>query len=147
MSLCQAAEVEPDDVLVLEGRHGDLTWQVKASGDDSDFMTMLHVYRAGRLLAASGMGGPKLYPSELINAWRGRTDQLPYFVMVRADAAVERVVAVTQHGWEIELALSPVIAPDDLRFAATGLPDGDAPARLRVVSKAGALTDIPTPVL
>lgn len=58
--------MDEDGVVVLEGRHGDLTWRVRASGDDRAFTTMLHVYRDGRLVAASGMGGPKLYPGELI---------------------------------------------------------------------------------
>jgi hypothetical protein len=138
--------VDEDGVVVLEGRHGDLTWRVRASGDDRAFTTMLHVYRDGRLVAASGMGGPKLYPGELINEWRGRTDELPYFVMVRADPAVERVVAVTEQGSEVELALSPVVTSYGLRFAAAGLPDGERPGRLRVMAGTGALPDIDTPV-
>lgn len=50
------------------------------------------------------MGGPKLSPGKLVNEWRGRTDGLPYFVMVRTDPTVQRVVAVTERGSEVELA-------------------------------------------
>lgn len=135
-----------DGVVVLEGRHGDLTWQVRANGDDRAFMTMLHVYRDRRQVAASGMAGPKLYPGGLVNEWRGRTDELPYFVMVRADPAVERVVAVTKQGSEVELALSPVVTLYGLRFGAAGLPDGEHPGRLQVVTGTGSLLDIDTPV-
>lgn len=130
--------------MVLEGRHRDLTWRVRASGDDRAFTTMLHVYRDGRLVAASGMGRPKLYPGELINEWRGRTDELPYFVMVRADPAVERVVAVTEQGSEVELGLSPVVTSYGLRFAAAGLPDGERPGRPRVTASVGAAQSRPS---
>lgn len=146
MGTCQAAEVEQDEVVVLEGRHGDLSWQIKVSGDEPDFLTMLHVYQGKRLLAASGMSGPKLYPGEVINEWRGRADDLPYFVMVRADPVVERVVEVTERGAEFELAMSPVIAACGLRFAAAGLPEGDAPCRLRVTTDGGALVEVNTPI-
>lgn len=135
-----------DGVVVLEGRHGDLTWQVLAGGDGFGFMTMLHVYLGERLVDASGMGGPKLYPGELICDWRGRTDELPYFVMVRTDPAVERVVAVTEQGSEVDLALSPVLAAFGLRFGAAGLPAGERPGRLRVLTGAGPQPDITTPV-
>lgn len=66
--------------------------------------------------------------------------------MVRVDPLVERVVAVTALGSEIELALSPVVAAHGLRFAAAGLPEGEAPGRLEVVTSAGAVTSINTPV-
>lgn len=66
--------------------------------------------------------------------------------MVRADPAVERVVAVTEQSSEVELALSPVITLHGLRFGDAGLPNGERPGWLRVVTSTGPLLDIKTPV-
>jgi hypothetical protein len=122
-----------DAVEVLSGATDDgLRWVVLATGDDRDLFTLLRVYRGDELLVpGSGFGGPPLYPGSLLNEWRGRTDELPYFVMARTSPDVERVVATTDRGLDIELALS---APDDrfgLRFAAAALPEGHGPASIR----------------
>ena len=41
-----------------------------------------------------------------VNEWRGRTDDLPYFVMARAALEVSRLVAVTDRGTRVELLTS-----------------------------------------
>ena len=69
-------------------------------------------------------GGPALYPDRKVNAWRGRTDGLPYFVMARAAPEVSRLVAVTDRGTHVELVMGEVDARSRLRFAAAGLPRG-----------------------
>ncbi len=50
--------------------------------------------------------------------------------MARTDPTVNRFVAVTDHGTEIELLLSAVVPKFELRFAAAGLLTGREPDRL-----------------
>ncbi|MFQ1004293.1 hypothetical protein [Modestobacter sp. SSW1-42] len=122
----------PDEVEVLSGAHGDLRWRVWAGGTAEDLMTMLTVSRGGRVLDESGFGGPALYPGTPVNEWRGRADDLPYFVLARTAPEVGRLVAVTDRGTHVELALGEVNPRFGLRFAAAGLPDGEGPGVLLV---------------
>jgi hypothetical protein len=125
-------EEYPEAAEVLSGTLGNgLRWVVLAWGSDDNFFTMLHVYKGGRKLAGSGFGGPKVPTSSVMNEWRGKTDGLPYFVMARVLPAVDRIVATTDRGSEIPLAMSPVIERFGLRFAAAPLPDGERPGSLR----------------
>ena len=39
---------------------------------------------------------PKLYEGDIINEYRGKSDDLPYFVMVRTAADVDLVLATTE---------------------------------------------------
>ena len=61
--------------------------------------------------------------------WRGRTDDLPYFVMARTAPAVTRVVATTDRGTDLVLELSEPVERFGLRFAAASLP-GHTPLRI-----------------
>ena len=131
---------------MLSGRHGDLTWQVLVSGTAEALMTEIRVCREGRTVASSGFGGPALYPGLPVNEWRGHTDDLPYFVMARTDPAIDRLVAVTDRGSEIELVLSPPVERFGLRFAAAGLPEGEGPGRLVAWRDGVVVTDRPTPM-
>jgi hypothetical protein len=125
---------------VLSGAEdGGLRWVVVVSGDDEDLSTMLHIYRGDRHVAGSGFGGPKLYPGSVLNEWRGKTDDLPFFVMARTSPIVDRVVATTDRGSEVVLAMSPLIERFALRFAAAALPDGEGPAGLRVEREGSVL--------
>ena len=139
---------EPSEIEVLSGRAaGDLRWVVVAGGGDDDFSTMLRVYRGGRLVVAgSGFRGPKLPPGAVLNEWRGRTDDLPYFVMARTSPDVDRVIATTDRGSEITLELSPPVERFGLRFAAAALPGGEGPGRLRAESGGRVLETRPQPV-
>ena len=123
--------------VVMEGQHADLRWQIRVAEDGQGLMTMLHVHRGTDLLAASGFGGPALYPGQLVNEWRGRTDGLPYFVLVRTHVSVSAVRAVTDRGVEVSVPLSPVLPDYQLRFGAAALPVGHAPGRLRVETPSG----------
>lgn len=124
---------QPDSpVEVLSGTvEGGLHWAVVASGDQAELATMLHVYRGGQQVAGSGFGGPALYPGSVINEWRGRADDLPFFVMARVSPSVDRVIATTAGGTEIALVMSPPIERFGLRFAAAALPPGDRPGSIR----------------
>ena len=91
---------QPDSpVEVLSGTvEGGLHWAAVASGDQAELATMLHVYRGGQQVAGSGFGGPALYRGSVINEWRGRADDLPFFVMARVSPSVDRVIATTAGG-------------------------------------------------
>ncbi|MGH3397064.1 MAG: hypothetical protein ACRDPO_20480, partial [Streptosporangiaceae bacterium] len=78
--------------------------------------------------------------------WRGRTDDLPYFVMARTRPEVDRVVATTTRGTEVPLALSPVVEAFGLRFAAAALPGGEEPGSLRAERAGAVLQTLPQPM-
>ncbi len=70
----------------------------------------------------------------------------PYFVMARADPTVDRIVAVTDRGTEVELSLSAVVPQFGLRFAAVGLPPGEAPNRLIIEVNGQPVADLHRPM-
>ena len=121
------------EIEVLAGAApGGLRWHVICSGDDEDLYTMLRVYSGDqRVAGGSGFGGPKLPAGSVMNEWRGRTDDLPYFVMARTLPTVTRVVATTDRGTDVVLELSQPVERFGLRFAAAALPPGHAPASIR----------------
>jgi hypothetical protein len=136
----------PDDAVeVLSGTAGtDLRWVVVAHGDAENLYTLLRVYRGERVVVGgSGFGGPALPPGSVLAEWRGRTDDLPFFVMARTSPAVDRVIATTDRGTEVALALSPPVGRFGLRFAAAALPDGEEPAGLRAEGQGAVLASVP----
>ena len=134
-------------VEVLSGQASELSWTVSVEGTSEDLYTMLRVSRGGKVLVAgSGMGGPALYPGTSFSEWRGRTDDLPYFVMARTVPAADRVVAITDLGLEVELALSDPVEQFGLRFAAAALPAGHAPGGIRVEGGSEVLGQQPQPM-
>jgi hypothetical protein len=135
-----------DEVEVLAREHGELRWSVVAWGDDEDLMTMVRVHRGGRLVKDSGFGGPPLYPDELVNEWRGRSDGLPCLVMARTDPSIDRLTAVTDRGTEVDLVMSAVVPRFGLRFGAAVLPDGEAPGWLRARSGGRTVAELRTPM-
>jgi len=109
-------------------------------------MTMLHVYRVDRHVAGLGSGGPELYGHSLQNGLRGRTDDLRCFVMARTSPVVTRVVAVTDRGSEVELALSPLIDRFGLRFAVSALPERESSALIRTERDGVVVDTAPQPM-
>lgn len=140
-------ESSQDEVEVLAGTHGPLRWQVWAAGTPEHLMTMLRVFDGDRIVVAgSGFSAPALYSDRKVNEWRGRTDDLPYFLMARTAPEVSRLAAVTDHGTHVELVLGGVDARFGLRFAAAGLPDGEGPGVLLVEVDGRAHAAIPQPM-
>lgn len=131
-----------DEVEVLSGNAGEtLHWVVVCSADDGGLYTLLRVYDGDEVVVAgSGFGGPPLQPGSVMTEWRGRTDDLPYFVMVRTAPAVTRVVATTDQGLDLELHLSEPVERFGLRFAAAALPAGHAPLHIRA-ERLGTVVD------
>lgn len=122
-----------DEVEVFHGTAAEgLRWIVRTSADtDERTTTMLHVYRGDEHLSGSGFGGNRLFAGKLLNEWRGRTDDQPWFVMVYAAPNVTRIVATTDRGAEVELSLSDVIRIFGVRFAVADLPRGHGPESVR----------------
>jgi len=136
------------EVEVLSGPvAGGLRFEVVCSGDDKDLYTMLRVYSGdNRVVAGSGFAGPKLRPGSVMSEWRGRTDDLPYFVMARTAPAVTRVVATTDRDAEVVLELSAPVARFGLRFAAAALPPGHMPSTIRAERDGTVLEECPQPM-
>jgi hypothetical protein len=109
-------------------------------------MTMLHVYRVDRHVAGFGFGGPERYGHSLQNGLCGRTDDLRCFVMARTSPVVTRVVAVTDRGSEVELALSPLIDRFGLRFAVSALPEREGSALIRAKRDGVVVDTAPQPM-
>ena len=62
------------------------------------------------------MGGPKLYGTDVLNTYTGRSDDGPLGIVVRADPAVRRVMVVTADGAETDLDACGGDIVDGLRF-------------------------------
>jgi hypothetical protein len=141
-------EISGNEVQVLAGTaDGDLRWLVVAHGDRENLYTFLRVYSGDELVVpGSGFGGPPLYPDSVINEWRGRTDDLPYFVMARTVAEADRVVAITDRGAEVVLTLSEPVDQFGVRFAAAALPAGHGPGIIRVERDGIELASRPQPM-
>jgi hypothetical protein len=142
-----------EDVVVLTGVHNGLDWKVITTWgprpdavEEREMSTLLHAFKGSKQVIGSGFGGPALYPGHLVHEWRGRTDQWPYFVMARADPTVDRIAAITDRGTQVELSLSEVVPQFGLRFAAAGLPDGEAPNRLIIEAKGQTVADLHRPM-
>jgi hypothetical protein len=135
-----------DEVEVLTGTHGKLRWRIWTAGTEDNLLTMLQVFDGDRCVAESGFGGPALHPDRKVNQWRGRTDDLPYFVMARAAPEVSRLVAVTDRGTHVELVTGRADNRFGLRFAAAGLPDGEGPGVLLVEVDGRPDGSIPQPM-
>lgn len=145
------SEPARDEVEVLsgvaEGPAGALRWLVFCTGGSQDLYTFLRVYDGDKVVVAgSGFGGPALEPGLIMHEWRGRTDDLPYFVMARTVPDVQRVVATTDQGLEVELQLSQPVERFGLRFAAAALPAGHAPGSIRAERDGTALTERAQPM-
>lgn len=123
--------------MVLEGVHADMTWQVRVHGDDADLSSMLYLYRGTKLLKGGGMGGPPLYPGDLVNDYRGYSDHAPAQVLVRTHPDVISVVVTTERNIRVPVALSEVIQPWGLCFGVAILDDGDTTGGLSVYTSDG----------
>jgi hypothetical protein len=88
------AEEPIDGVAVLRGdAMPGLRWTVSVDASEGHLMVMLNGFRGDRHLAGSGFDGTKFFGGRVLQEWRGRTDDLPFFVMARTAGAVIRVVA------------------------------------------------------
>lgn len=125
-----------------------LRWIVRTSDHDDarGRTTMLHVYRGDEHLSGSGFGGVQLREGEVLHEWRGRTDDQPWFVMACTAPEVTRVVATTDRGAEVELALSPVVRIHGVRYAVADLPRGHGPGSIVAEVNGTTVENVSQPV-
>ena len=71
---------------------------------------------------------------------------LRWAVLARTLPDVDRVVATTDRGSEVVLALSPPVSQFGLRFAATALPHGERPGNIRAERNGTVLETCPQPM-
>lgn len=85
-----------------EGTQGE-RWFLRAGGASEDYYSMIEtVHRDGRR-DEGGMGGPALYPGQLLNTYVGRADQGPLRVVVRADPRVQRLRFQSELGEQCDM--------------------------------------------
>jgi hypothetical protein len=126
------AELPIDGFAVLSGEAtAELRWVVSVDATDGHLLVMLNVVRGGQCLSGSGFDDAPHFGDTVLHEWRGRHDDLPWFVMARTAGVVTRVVATTDRGTDVELKLSPIITEYGSRFAAAGLPEGERPSTIR----------------
>jgi hypothetical protein len=93
---------------IVAGEH----WYLKAGGSAVDYYTMLENVHPDGHRDEGGMGGPVLYPDQLVNLYTGRADTGPLRVIVRADLRVRQLRLRSQRGEQCEMR--PVTADADL---------------------------------
>jgi hypothetical protein len=131
-----AAVLFSPNVEVLSGDLApDLRWVIEAGGTDEQFSTTLSIFRNVELVASAGMGGPKLYPGEVMNVSYGASGDGPYRVTLRVHPSVDRVVITTDRGTEVAAHLSEPCPDFGLRFGAAVLSPGEVPAQVRAESQ------------
>jgi hypothetical protein len=133
----QSGDAVEDLRQVLAGESGDVRWTVTAGPDPAGGLYTFVSRTRGQATATSGMGGPALYPGQLISTWIGQADGTPPFVLVRAAPEVEHVTIVLASGARRELALSPVMEEFGLRFGAAPLAEDDPAERAEVSPPGG----------
>lgn len=79
----------PDLAIVAEGdTPAGERWYLRAGGSPDDYYTMLETAHPDGRRDSGGMGGPVLYPGQLLNVYTGRASPRLLRVIVRADPRV-----------------------------------------------------------
>jgi hypothetical protein len=73
-------------------------WYLRAGGSPEAYDSMLVTVHADGRRDQGGMGGPALYPGDLLNVYLGRADQGPLRVVVRTDPRVQRLRLRSERG-------------------------------------------------
>jgi hypothetical protein len=97
-------------------------WNLRAGGSRKDFYTFLETVHPDGHSDEGGMGGPLLYPGQLLNTYTGCHDRGLFRVVVRADPRVARLRLTLATGEGLDLAAvatDPVLA---VNFFAALLP-------------------------
>lgn len=137
----------PHGELVLTGSAGDIAWDVYVDGTLKNLYTFLRARSGSVTVLHAGFGGPALYGDDLVNEWRGREDDGPYFILARVHPSVTGLTAVTSRRSEVNLPLSQPHPTWNLRFAAGPLPLGHEPSELLLTLFDGTRAGVKTPAL
>lgn len=113
----------PDLAVLAEGNLATGEhWILRAGGNRDDFYTFLETIHPDGHRDEGGMGGPPLYPGDLMNTYTGGAERGLRRVVVRADPRVARVRVQLASGERIEL-LPLATRPDmGMSFFATLFP-------------------------
>jgi hypothetical protein len=94
----------PDLAVIAQGETiAGEHWYLKAGGSAEDYYTMLETVHPDGHRDEGGMGGPVLYPDQLVNLYIGRADTGPLRVIVRADLQVRQLRLRSQRGEQCEI--------------------------------------------
>ena len=78
-------------------------WYLRAGGSPEAYDSMLVTVHADGRRDQGGMGGPALYPGDLLNVYVGRADQGPLRVVVRTDPRVQRLRLLSERGAQCDM--------------------------------------------
>ena len=94
----------PGLTVVAEGEtaRGE-RWYLKAGGSAQDYYTLMETIYPDGHRDEGGMGGPALYPGNLLNVYTGRADQGPLRVIARAHRKVHGLRFHSGQGEQCEL--------------------------------------------
>lgn len=89
----------PELPIVAEGETtAGERWYLRAGGSPEAYDSMLETVHADGRRDQGGMGGPALYPGDLLNVYIGRADRGLLRVLVRADPRVQRLRFQSENG-------------------------------------------------
>jgi hypothetical protein len=112
----QASTAYQPERVIVEGVTDDaVRWTLRAGGDDENYMTMLRTEDSAGVIDNGGMGGPKLWGSDLLNVYSGgNPDRGPRGIVVRCHPSIEHLGVVYEDGTEVEMVATAEV--DGLRF-------------------------------
>ena len=110
-----ATPSQPVRVIAEGATDGGVRWTLRAGGDDDSYMTMLRTEDSAGVIDSGGMGGPKLWGSDLLNVYSGgNPDRGPRAIVVRCHPSIEHLGVVYEDGTEAEMVA--ILEVDGLRF-------------------------------
>jgi ATP-dependent Clp protease ATP-binding subunit ClpC len=109
---------EQESRLIADGvAEGNVRWSLRVGGDDANYSTMLRIEDESGLISEGGMGGPKLWGSDLLNVYSGGdTHRGPRAIVARCSPRVEHLILSYEDGTEAELVPCGQGEIDGLRF-------------------------------
>jgi hypothetical protein len=93
-----------DLAVIAQGETvGGEHWYLKAGGSADDYYTMLQTVHPDGHRDEGGMGGPVLYPDDLLNLYTGRANPELLRVIARADPRVRQLRLRSQRGEQCQM--------------------------------------------
>ena len=130
---------KPDEALLLGTSDGGLTWRLTESGDSEELVTSMWVTEGDRTLFAGGMGGPPVYPGDLVNHYWG-SERGVLVVILRVRAHEVGSLSLGWGGRDQPLALTPSQLVPGIAIAALAVtPFRGPPERVVAMDALGAV--------
>jgi hypothetical protein len=106
---------QPERVIAEGVTDNEVRWTLRAGGDDENYGTMLRTEDSTGVIDSGGMGGPKLWGSDLLNVYSGgNLHRGPRGIVVRCNPSIEDLSVFYEDGTEAELVACGEV--DGLRF-------------------------------